>query len=143
MRIGLFWKVFGSYVGLVLASALIVGVFASGPANEESRQEFEIFLESKLGLIEGYFRQSLATDTFDQFVGTINGLDERARYTVVAPDGTVLGERVLLHPHVDEQPFTRSLGGVEVPADVTSVTIRAHCGVDGLGGAEIEVTLPR
>ena len=65
------------------------------------------------------------------------------RWDVVAPDGTVLGERVLLHPHVDEQPFTRSLGGVVVPEDITRVTIRAHCGVDGLGGAEVEVVLPR
>ena len=37
------------------------------------------------------------------------------RFEVLAPDGTVLGTRVLLHPHVDEQPFTRSLSGVEIP----------------------------
>jgi hypothetical protein len=32
-------------------------------------------------------------------------------WEVVAPDGAVLGTRTLLHPHVDEQPFTRSLSG--------------------------------
>ncbi len=63
------------------------------------------------------------------------------RWDVVGPDGTVLGTRVLLHPHVDEQPFTRSLGGVEVPEGVTSVTIRAHDSVHKLGGAEIRVEL--
>lgn len=63
------------------------------------------------------------------------------RWDVVGPDGTVLGTRVLLHPHVDEQPFTRSLGGVEVPEGVTSVTIRAHDSVHKLGGAEIKVEL--
>ena len=29
-------------------------------------------------------------------------------WEVLAPDGTRLGLRVLVHPHVDEQPFTRS-----------------------------------
>ena len=28
------------------------------------------------------------------------------KWEVVAPDGTVLGKRVLFHPHVEEQPFT-------------------------------------
>ena len=27
-------------------------------------------------------------------------------WEVLAPDGTVLGTRTLLHPHTDEQPFT-------------------------------------
>lgn len=61
------------------------------------------------------------------------------RWEVLAPDGTVLGARVLLHPHVGEQPFTRSLGGVAVPAGVSRVVVRAHDGVHGLGGAEVTV----
>lgn len=63
------------------------------------------------------------------------------RWDVVAPDGTVLGTRVLHHPHVDEQPFTRSLSGVEVPEDVKSVVIRAHDSVHKLGGKEMTVEL--
>jgi hypothetical protein len=63
-------------------------------------------------------------------------------FEVVAPDGTVLGKRTLLHPHVDEQPFTRSLAGVAIPAGIAEVTVRAHDKVDGYGGAEIMVTLP-
>ena len=54
-------------------------------------------------------------------------------WTVFAPDGTELGYRELLHPHVDEQPFTRSLGGVEIPDGVESVVIRAHDNVHGWG----------
>ncbi len=65
------------------------------------------------------------------------------RWEVLAPDGTVLGTRVLLHPHENEQPFTRSLGGVEVPAAVTRVTVRAHDSVHGLGGREVTVELER
>ena len=40
--------------------------------------------------------------------------------------GTVLGERILAHPHIDEQPFTRSQSGIAIPDDVSAVTIRAH-----------------
>ena len=64
------------------------------------------------------------------------------RWDVVAPDGTVLGSRVLLHPHVDEQPFTRSLGGVRVPPGIATVTVRSHDKVHGPGGTEKTVSLP-
>jgi len=64
------------------------------------------------------------------------------RWDVVGPDGAVLGSRELLHPHVNEQPFTRSLTGVTIPGDVTDVTIRAHDNVHGLGGAELTVAIP-
>ncbi len=65
------------------------------------------------------------------------------RWDVVAPDGTVLGSRVLAHPHVKEQPFTRSLSNVKIPDDVREVTIRAHDKVHQLGGKEFKVTLPQ
>ncbi len=65
------------------------------------------------------------------------------KFEVVAPDGTVLGVRTLFHPHVDEQPFTRSLGGVAIPDGVKTVTIRAGDSVHELGGEELEVALPR
>jgi hypothetical protein len=52
---------------------------------------------------------------------------------VYALDGTELGYRVLVHPHVDEQPFTRSLSGVAVPAGTTQVLIRPRDLVHGLG----------
>lgn len=52
-------------------------------------------------------------------------------WRVELADGTVLDTRVLFHPHVEEQPFTRSLQGVVVPADVSEVFIRARTNVDG------------
>ena len=64
-------------------------------------------------------------------------------WQVVGPDGRVLATRVLRHPHVDEQPFTRSLGGVRVPREITRVRVRARDSVHGLGGREVEVTLER
>ena len=55
--------------------------------------------------------------------------------------GEVLGQRILAHPHENEQPFTRSLSGVSVPDGMRSVTIRANDSVHGEGGREITVKL--
>ncbi len=52
-------------------------------------------------------------------------------WQVLAPDGSGLGVRVLAHPHVNEQPFTRSLGSVEIPDGITFVSIQAR---DNIGG---------
>jgi len=64
------------------------------------------------------------------------------KWDVVAPDGTVLATRVLLHPHEDEQPFTRDMGGVRVPAGIRSVAVRAHDKVHGYGKETATVDLP-
>ncbi len=63
-------------------------------------------------------------------------------WQVFAPDGTMLGERVLAHPHVNEQPFTRSLGGVVIPDGVSEVVIRARDSVHGVAGQEFRLKLP-
>ena len=52
-------------------------------------------------------------------------------WRIEAPDGTILGTRELLHPHVTEQPFTRSLGGVAIPEGLASVNVRASTNTDG------------
>ena len=56
------------------------------------------------------------------------------RWEVLTPGGKVLATRVLAHPHVNEQPFTRSLAGVEIPAGVSSVEVRGHDSVHAYGG---------
>ncbi len=65
------------------------------------------------------------------------------KWDVVGPDGTILGTRVLLHPHEQEQPFTRSLGGVAIPEGVDRVGLRAHDKVHGYGGKKMTVELRR
>jgi hypothetical protein len=55
----------------------------------------------------------------------------------------VLGTRTLYHPHVEEQPLTRSLSGVRIPDGVTSVIVRAHDLEHGYGGKEFSVKLGR
>ncbi len=69
-------------------------------------------------------------------------------WDVVLPDGTVLKPnpnseftRTLLHPHENEQPFTRSQSGIQIPVEITQVIVRAHDLVDGFGGQEVIVNL--
>lgn len=52
-------------------------------------------------------------------------------WRVELADGTELGIRVLAHPHVAEQPFTRSLSGVAIPKGIGQVFVRSRCNVDG------------
>lgn len=65
------------------------------------------------------------------------------RFEILSMDRTILATRVLHHPHVDEQPFTRSLREVDIPVDVTQVIVRAHDLVHGYGGEEIQVEIPK
>ena len=63
-------------------------------------------------------------------------------WRVVTADGKVLGHRTLYHPHVNEQPFTRSLSSVLIPAHVKTVIIRAHDSIHEYGGKVITLELP-
>ena len=47
-------------------------------------------------------------------------------WRLVDEQGEVLGNRVLYHPHVNEQPFTRSLGGINIPEGINVVFVEAH-----------------
>ncbi len=61
------------------------------------------------------------------------------KWAVFLPDGEMIGERILLHPHDNEQPFTRSQSGIIIPPDVDEVTVRAHDSQHGWGGKEMTV----
>jgi hypothetical protein len=62
-------------------------------------------------------------------------------WRVVDGAGRILGDRVLLHPHVDEQPFTRGLDNVPIPEGVTTVYIEAHDKVHGWAAQRLRVDL--
>ncbi len=64
-------------------------------------------------------------------------------WRVELEDGTIVGERPLGHPHVEEQPFTRATSGVAIPDDVTEVFVRARTNVDGWAETTSAVELPR
>lgn len=56
-------------------------------------------------------------------------------WRLLAPDGTVIATRVLVHPHVNEQPFTRSLSGVDLPYG--DVMVESSTNVTGWGGEKV------
>jgi hypothetical protein len=85
-------------------------------------------------------------ETFDFDVTVSSPYDSPQRYAdafrVADRDGTVYGERTLLHDHATEQPFTRDLYGVRIPAAVRTVVVQARDQKYGYGGATVEVVLP-
>jgi len=64
------------------------------------------------------------------------------QWDVVTLDGKLLKSRVLHHPHEQEQPFTRSLSGVFIPAGESKVKIRARDSKHGYSKQEYIVDLP-
>ena len=57
-------------------------------------------------------------------------------------EGNELGMRVLFHPHVDEQPFTRSLDGVKIPEGTREVQVQARDLPAGWNAGTTIVQLP-
>jgi hypothetical protein len=84
---------------------------------------------------------------YDFDVTVSSPYDTPARYAdafrVATESGQVLGERKLLHDHQGEQPFTRDLYGVKVPASVTSIVVQARDRKYGYGGKSMRVKLPQ
>ena len=62
-------------------------------------------------------------------------------WRVVGGKDAVLGTRTLFHPHVNEQPFTRSLSPVKIPAGMTTVYIEAHDKVHGWSSQRLKIDL--
>jgi hypothetical protein len=58
-------------------------------------------------------------------------------WRILDADGKEIGMRDLAHPHVNEQPFTRSLSGVEIPAGLKEVGIQVR---DSVGGWSPNIT---
>jgi len=72
-----------------------------------------------------------------------SGWDHYAnRWEVRTLSGKVLGVRELAHPHVQEQPFTRSLRGIEIPKGIEMVELLARDSVHDFGGKTITVKVP-
>lgn len=72
-----------------------------------------------------------------------SGWDHYAdRWEVLSSTGEIIATRTLYHPHVNEQPFTRSLSGVKLPDGIARVVVRGHDSVHGYGGEEKQIDLP-
>ena len=64
------------------------------------------------------------------------------RFEVLTPEGKVIGARYLGHPHVHEQPLSRSAVSVKIPKDVQEVRVRAYDNVHGFSGKEFVAKVP-
>jgi len=76
------------------------------------------------------------------FITLMRGGTYADGFDVLGAKGERLTRRILRHPHVDEQPFTRIRGGVRLPETLQAVTVRARCSVHGFVGKKVGVMLP-
>lgn len=119
-----------------LPPLLALAVVLAAPALPAAAGEVEI-LDAAASRGAGGWTVSVALRHAD------SGWDHYAdAWRVLGPDGAVLGERVLVHPHEHEQPFTRSLSGVAIPEGLSAVTIEAHDTVHGWSPQRFTLALP-
>ena len=64
-------------------------------------------------------------------------------WRLVDNKGNILGSRVLHHPHVHEQPFTRSLSNVKLNNELQAVFIEAHDKVHGWTKSRLMIDLTK
>jgi hypothetical protein len=85
-------------------------------------------------------------NTFSFNVTVSSPYDTPERYAdgwrVIGPDGTTYGEHTLAHHHADEQPFSRTQRGVEIPEEVDQVIVEGRDSEYGYGGGSATVPLP-
>lgn len=87
-----------------------------------------------------------AKDSTWTFAVTLKHADEgwdhyANEWQVIAPDNKILATRTLYHPHVNEQPFTRSISGVKIPANIETVRVIAKDTVHGLSKTAMQLNL--
>ena len=84
---------------------------------------------------------------FYRFNVTVQHADEDwnhyvKRWEILDTKGNVLGIRVLRHPHVKQQPFTRSVTAI-IPEETNTVIIRAYDSVHEFGGKELTLNIKK
>ena len=136
----------GSVLGRLALVVAIIGAACGGDDDPAvtSTEGTAAPVEGCADVVEVVVRGASPSFTFDTTVRSADkGWDKYAdAWEVRGPDGTVLGVRELLHPHESEQPFTRSLTGVDVPDGITHVMVAARDSVHGFCGTTVTVALP-
>ena len=117
-----------------ISSSLIAALFAAAPAFSEAPKVVNATAHNT----------GMGWDFDVTLAHGDTGWDHYADgWDIQTVDGMQIGYRELLHPHEQEQPFTRSLGNVEIPDGVDTVLIRAHCSVDGWVGEPFAFKIER
>lgn len=122
---------------LLAGAAMVVLVGCGAEPQGQTAQRFPDVVGAEL---------SPSGDTWTLEVTVSSPYDTPERYAdgwrVLAPDGEVLGEHELSHDHADEQPFTRTQTGLEIPAGVDTVVVEGRDQDNGYGGGTVEVDVP-
>ena len=124
-------------MGNLVLSFVVLAALAVAPQNAATAGEVEVVKAEAKREQGGAFSFTATLRHAD------TGWDHYAdAWEVLAPDGTVLGKRILYHPHVNEQPFTRGLSHIRIPDGISRVSIRAHDKVHGNASRTLVVDLP-
>lgn len=129
------------------AGLILLGLLAAGCGGREGGIETTRFEPADMcaDVTEAVVTQEdSGTYRFDVTVSSGDtGWDKYAdAWEVRDSSGNVLGVRVLTHPHVDEQPFTRSLSQVVIPGGVREIVVAARDSVDGFCGDVLTLAVP-
>lgn len=121
------------YIGrMKMLHALALSGLLALPALADSPQVTDVRVE-KVGMLWNIHVTVEHADT---------GWDHYADgWEVQDANGNVLAYRKLMHPHVEEQPFTRSISGVVIPDGTREIFVKAHCSVDGWASDLVRVEL--
>lgn len=119
--------------------------FAVAGATMEMAESAELRVQKFPDVVD--VRVHARSDSRFDFDATISSpYDTPQRYAdafrVMSTEGIQFGERNLFHNHANQQPFTRDLYGVAIPAGINIVVIQARDKKYGYGGKTLQVTLP-
>lgn len=64
-------------------------------------------------------------------------------WRVMDTAGNLIATRILYHPHKNEQPFTRGLDNIRIPAGVTKIYVEAHDKVHGWNPQRVNIDLTK
>ena len=117
----------------LLASALLLALSHSSKANNISILATAIIHQS-----HGEYLVNVKLEHRD--TGWQHYADE---WRIVDSQGNILGSRVLQHPHVNEQPFTRALSNVKLSNELDTVYIEAHDKVHGWTKNRLKIDLSK
>ncbi len=110
-------------------------VLVSCTEQNESKAQYADVLEVEVSGTENNFTFSVTIRSPD------TGCEQFADWwEVITPDGQLIYRRILLHSHVNEQPFSRSGGPVNIDTQ-KKVIVRAHMNKTGYGGLAMQGTV--
>jgi len=109
---------------------------------EEEMEDITVNLDSTVQVLSVDFSGSEQNYNFRvELASPDTGCEQYADWwEVITTDGSLIYRRNLGHSHVNEQPFTRSGGGVKISAQ-DSVIVRGHMNTFGYGNLIMKGTV--